>query len=261
MPGYGSGVVAIVRVIVQISVRLGTQEGAKEDKKKVVMAQRRQLLTQAQTAVDLHFGPFRVEGTQRLWQGDRLMAVRPRPLTVLRYLAERPGQIITSKEMLKRIWPDIYVTKTVLRVCVRELRQALEEDPVSHSLSRRWADRGIASSPRSRLPSQKSIVSTQSPVAHRRTLPLNNCELRTGNGQLILWAASGNWLGCVSYSNVCDEASARRCSSSASPGSARPPWSIACLIKYGETDRCGLAAGNVLNTMGRAKPIYRCWRR
>src|SRR5215813_1775228 len=56
------------------------------------------------------------------------MEVRPRPLAVLRYLAERPGQLITSEELLHRLWPGIYVTKTVLRVCVRELRQALHDD-------------------------------------------------------------------------------------------------------------------------------------
>jgi DNA-binding winged helix-turn-helix (wHTH) protein len=51
-------------------------------------------------------------------------------LAVLRYLAERPGQLIPGEELLKRLWPGTYVTKTVLRVCVRELRQALGEDPV-----------------------------------------------------------------------------------------------------------------------------------
>ena len=195
------------------------------------MAQRRQLLTQAQTAVDLHFGPFRVEGTQRLWQGDRLMAVRPRPLTACATLPSGrarslPARSCSNAYGLTSTSPR-RSSESVCGSCGKRWRRT----QLSHGLSRQWADRGIASSPRSRLPSQKSIVSTQSPVAHRLTLLLNNCELRTGNGQLILWAASGNWPGCVSYSNVCDEASARRCSSSASPGSARPPWSIAYLIE------------------------------
>jgi DNA-binding winged helix-turn-helix (wHTH) protein len=30
--------------------------------------------------------------------------------------------------LLKRLWPGIYVTKTVLKVCVREIRQALKDD-------------------------------------------------------------------------------------------------------------------------------------
>src|SRR5262245_27848171 len=87
-------------------------------------------VTSADDSTALHFGSYHLEGTKRLWRGDRLVEVRPRPLTVLRYLAERQGQLVTGEELLKQLWPGIYVTKTVLRVCVRELRQALDEDPV-----------------------------------------------------------------------------------------------------------------------------------
>ena len=52
----------------------------------------------------------------------------PRSLAVLRYLAERSGQLMTSDELLKQLWPGIYVTRTVLRVCVRELRRALQDN-------------------------------------------------------------------------------------------------------------------------------------
>src|SRR5438034_8320657 len=76
----------------------------------------------------LGFGLFRLEAAKRLWQGDQLVELRPRPLAVLRYLAERPGWLVTKDELLKQLWPGIYVTKTVLKVCVREIRQALAED-------------------------------------------------------------------------------------------------------------------------------------
>jgi len=92
------------------------------------MPQKKETSIQAETESDLHFGPFRLEQAKRLWRGNQQVGVRPRPLAVLRYLAERPGQVITGEELLKRLWPGIYVTKTVLRVCVRELRQALRED-------------------------------------------------------------------------------------------------------------------------------------
>jgi len=79
------------------------------------------------TSSDLGFGPFRLKGAKQLWRGEQLVNLRPRPLAVLRYLAERPGRLVSSEELLKRLWPGIYVTKTVLRVCVREIRQALGE--------------------------------------------------------------------------------------------------------------------------------------
>jgi len=76
----------------------------------------------------LCLGPFRIEAAKRLWRGDQLVEIRPRPLAMLCYLAERPGQLVTKEELLKRLWPGIYVTKTVLKVCVREIRQALEDN-------------------------------------------------------------------------------------------------------------------------------------
>lgn len=90
------------------------------------MAQSQETPTQV-TKADLYFGPFRLESTKRLWRGEQLIDIRPRPLTMLRYLAERPGQLIPGEDLLKRLWPHIYVTKTVVRVCMREIRQALDE--------------------------------------------------------------------------------------------------------------------------------------
>lgn len=95
------------------------------------MTQMRETPTQTRTESDLYFGPFHLEQTKRLWRGNQLVGVRPRSLAVLRYLAERSGQLISGEELLKRLWPGIYVTKTVLRVCVREVRQALQEGPAA----------------------------------------------------------------------------------------------------------------------------------
>src|SRR5262245_43407540 len=95
------------------------------------MVQGRKIAPLAATESGLCFGSFRLEGVKRLWRGEHRVEVRPRPLAVLRYLAERPGRLVTSEELLKQLWPDIYVTKTVLRVCVREIRRALEEGPTA----------------------------------------------------------------------------------------------------------------------------------
>ena len=76
----------------------------------------------------LIFGSFCVETAKRLWRDGQLVEIRPRPLAMLRYLAERPHQLVTKEELLKRLWPGIYVTKTVLKVCAREIRQALADD-------------------------------------------------------------------------------------------------------------------------------------
>ena len=74
------------------------------------------------------FGPFRLETTQaRLWRGEQAIPLRPRTGAVLRYLAMHPGRLVTKTELLQHIWTETHVTDTVLRVCIREIRTALED--------------------------------------------------------------------------------------------------------------------------------------
>lgn len=91
------------------------------------MAQGKEMPNQAADDSHLYFGPFRLERDTRLWRGEQVVELRPRSLAVLRYLAERPGQVVTKEELLKQLWAGIYVTKTVLRVCVHAIRQTLAE--------------------------------------------------------------------------------------------------------------------------------------
>ena len=75
------------------------------------------------------FGPFRLDpSTERLWHGEQEVALRAKPWAVLRYLVEHPGRVVTKEELLKTVWAGTYVTKTVLKVCVREIREALDEE-------------------------------------------------------------------------------------------------------------------------------------
>ena len=76
----------------------------------------------------LTFGPFRLETTQaRLWRGEQLIPLRPRTSAVLQYLATHPGRLVTKTELLQHVWAGMYVTDTVLRVCIREIRAALAD--------------------------------------------------------------------------------------------------------------------------------------
>jgi DNA-binding winged helix-turn-helix (wHTH) protein/predicted ATPase len=82
-----------------------------------------------ESAQQLVFGPFRLDPiNNRLWRRDQPIELKPRPLAVLRYLAERPGQVVTKEELLEQVWAGIYVTKTVLKVSIHAIRAALEED-------------------------------------------------------------------------------------------------------------------------------------
>ena len=72
------------------------------------------------------FGPFRFDRTlQRLWQGSRDIRIRSKTLAVLQYLLASPGRVIPRQEFAQHVWGQTHVTRSVLRVCIWELRQAL----------------------------------------------------------------------------------------------------------------------------------------
>src|SRR5262249_32242851 len=78
----------------------------------------------------LLFPPFRLDlNAEQLWCATRAIALRPKTFAVLRYLAEHPGQLATKDELLDAVWGETAVSDTGLKTCVRELREALGDDP------------------------------------------------------------------------------------------------------------------------------------
>ena len=74
----------------------------------------------------LTFGPFRLDTLHgRVWRGAHVTTLRPRSLTLLRYLVAHPGRLVTKAELRQHVWAGTHVTDTVLRVSVREIRVAL----------------------------------------------------------------------------------------------------------------------------------------
>jgi len=64
-----------------------------------------------------------------LWHQDVQIALASKPFSVLRYLVENPGRLITHDELLDALWPETYVQPQVLRTYVLELRKILSDDP------------------------------------------------------------------------------------------------------------------------------------
>ncbi len=76
----------------------------------------------------IEVGPFHLDILNtRLWRGNQPIALRPRAFAVLRYLIEHPLQLVTKEELLSHIWPETHVSHTVLRVCILEIRRALND--------------------------------------------------------------------------------------------------------------------------------------
>jgi len=72
------------------------------------------------------FAPFVLDAAEaRLYRGADIIRLRGKSLSVLEYLAQRPGQLVTKDELLTALWPETYVSEAALAGCVRELRHAL----------------------------------------------------------------------------------------------------------------------------------------
>jgi TolB-like protein/DNA-binding winged helix-turn-helix (wHTH) protein len=54
--------------------------------------------------------------------------LEPKVMQVLVYLAEHAGKVVPKEELLKAVWPDVFVTDDALTRCILELRRALEDD-------------------------------------------------------------------------------------------------------------------------------------
>ena len=78
------------------------------------------------------FDPFSLDlANECLWQGSQATRLRPKAYAVLAYLLERPGRLITKEELLSAVWPETFVGEAVLKVSIRQLREALDDDPRS----------------------------------------------------------------------------------------------------------------------------------
>jgi DNA-binding winged helix-turn-helix (wHTH) protein len=66
-----------------------------------------------------------------LEDGDRIVRLRPKAMALLLALARRPGELLTKKELLEGVWPDVVVGEASVSVLVGELREALGDHPES----------------------------------------------------------------------------------------------------------------------------------
>ena len=91
----------------------------------------------------LLFPPYRLDlQNERLLRADKLIPLRAKPFALLRFMAENPGRLVLHEELRKAIWPTTYVSEGVLRVYLREVRAALEDDPEAPRFIETIARRG-----------------------------------------------------------------------------------------------------------------------
>jgi predicted ATPase/DNA-binding winged helix-turn-helix (wHTH) protein len=118
------------------------------------------------------FGPFRLVAAERLLEkaGDPLH-LGARALDILIVLVERAGEVVTRKELMSRVWPDVTVDESSLRVQVASLRKTLGDGSAGARYVTNVPGRGycfVAAISRSNAPSRPPAVQTiASDQAHK----------------------------------------------------------------------------------------------
>src|SRR5688572_29743744 len=64
----------------------------------------------------------------QLARDGRVVPLTPKAYDVLRYLVEHAGRLVTKQELLDACWPEVFVGDAALKVCIREIRKALDDE-------------------------------------------------------------------------------------------------------------------------------------
>src|ERR1700733_6033438 len=76
----------------------------------------------------LRFGLYQLDPAQGLRRGTRDIRITPKSLSLLHFLAERAGQVVTKEEIFHTVWPNAAVSDSALTSCIQELRHVLRDD-------------------------------------------------------------------------------------------------------------------------------------
>ena len=80
----------------------------------------------------IHFPPFALDPVNEcLWSGSRAIKLRPKAFAVLGHLLSQAGQLVTKEQLIGAVWQDTFVGDAVLKVAIRQIREALSDDPKS----------------------------------------------------------------------------------------------------------------------------------
>src|ERR1700741_2548991 len=75
------------------------------------------------------FGPFRLSTAERLLEKDGVrVRLGGRALDILIALVGRPAEVVSKKELIAKVWPDLVVDEGSLRFHVLALRKALGQE-------------------------------------------------------------------------------------------------------------------------------------
>jgi DNA-binding winged helix-turn-helix (wHTH) protein/predicted ATPase len=80
----------------------------------------------------IHFHPFALDRVNLcLWKDSDAIRLRPKAFGVLDQLVSRAGELVSKEDLINAVWQDSFVGDAVLKVAIRQIREALSDDPRS----------------------------------------------------------------------------------------------------------------------------------
>ncbi len=126
----------------------------------------------------LRFDRFELdEAEARLTCAGEPVALAPKPFAVLCALARTPDSLVTKNALLDLVWGHRFVTESVLKTAISEVRAALDDDPKQpryiETVSRRGyrfiaATVGASSQPAPAIERDQALRATTPPLRHSR---------------------------------------------------------------------------------------------
>lgn len=150
----------------------------------------------------INFPPFHLDlPAERLACGSDKVELPPKAFGVLRYLAERPGQLVSKEELLRGVWSGVHVGDGVLKVTISEIRKALADPSresqfieTAHRRGYRFIARTEVSTPEAPKPHIPEIPKTR----YARSGDVNIAYQVLGEGSLDLVFVMG-WVSHLDY--------------------------------------------------------------
>src|SRR5262249_55275714 len=158
------------------------------------------------------FDRFRLDSPRGpLYDESGPIALTPKALSLLEYLAARPGRLVKKAELLEAVWPGVFVADGALKVCIREIRRALGDDAQSPRFIETAHRRGyrfiadVGRAPATSLPAASppplipaTLAVTPGPVQYARSGDVNIAYQLCGTGPVDLVFVMG-WVSHLEY--------------------------------------------------------------
>jgi len=93
----------------------------------------------------LNIGEFQLDVERsRIINNQDTITVEPKVLEVLLVLVEHPGKVVSTKDIIEKVWGDVVVESNALHRCIRKLRKAFNDNVKEQSYIQTYPRKGYS---------------------------------------------------------------------------------------------------------------------